>query len=51
METPTWLTCHNKFITAENVTILSVSSNDILHDILEGQRPKKEGVDYSWDSE
>ena len=35
METQTWLSCHNKFILAENITILSVSSDDYLHVILE----------------
>ena len=28
MVTQTWLGCHNKFISAENITILSVSSDD-----------------------
>ena len=31
METQTWLSCHNKFISAENITILPVSSDDFLH--------------------
>ena len=35
METQTWLSCHNKFISVENITILSVSSDDLLHAILE----------------
>ena len=35
METQTWLSCHHKFISAENITILSVSSDDFLHAILE----------------
>ena len=35
METQTWLSCHNKFISAENITILSVLSNDFLHAVLE----------------
>ena len=35
METQTWFSRHNKFISAENITILSVSSNDFLHDFLE----------------
>ena len=35
METQTWLSYHNKFISAENITILSVSSDDFLHAILE----------------
>ena len=35
METQIWLRCHNKFISAENITLLSVSSDDFLHAILE----------------
>ena len=35
METPIWLSCHNKFISPENITIHSVSSDDFLHAILE----------------
>ena len=35
METLTWLSCHNRFISAKNITILSVSSDDYLHVILE----------------
>ena len=35
METQTWLSRHYKFISAENITILSVSSDDFLHDIFE----------------
>ena len=35
METQTWLSCHNKFISAENITIISISSDDFLHAILE----------------
>ena len=35
METQTWLSRHNKFISAENITILSVSSDDYLHAFLE----------------
>ena len=35
MEPQTWLSCHYKFISAENITILSVSSNDFLHAFLE----------------
>ena len=31
METQTRLSRHNKFISAENITILSVSSDDYLH--------------------
>ena len=35
METQTWLSCHYKFISAENITLLSVSSDDFLHALLE----------------
>ena len=35
METQTRLSCHNKFISAENITRLSVSSDDFLNTILE----------------
>ena len=35
METQTWLILHYKFISAENITILSVSSDDFLHAFLE----------------
>ena len=35
METQTWLSCHNKFISAENITILFVLSDDFLHATLE----------------
>ena len=31
METQTWLSRLNKFISAENITIHSVSSDDYLH--------------------
>ena len=31
METQTRLSRHNKFILAENITILSISSDDYLH--------------------
>ena len=34
METQTWLSCH-KFISVENITILSVSSANFLHAFLE----------------
>ena len=30
METQTWLSRQNKFISAENITILSISSDDSL---------------------
>ena len=33
MKTQTWLSCH-EFISAENITILSVSSDDFLHTLL-----------------
>ena len=35
MDTQTWLSRHYKFISAENITILSVSSDDFLHAFLE----------------
>ena len=36
METQTSLSCHNNFISAENITLLSsVSLDDFLHDLLE----------------
>ena len=35
METQTWLSRHYKFISAENITILSVSSDDFLLAFLE----------------
>ena len=35
METQTWLSHHYKFILAENITILSISSDDFLHGFLE----------------
>ena len=31
METQTWLSHHYNFISAENITLLSVSSDDFLH--------------------
>ena len=34
MEIQTWLSCHFKFILAENITMLSVSSDDFLHALL-----------------
>ena len=34
METQTWLSRYNKFISAENITILSISSDDFLHALL-----------------
>ena len=35
METQTWLSRHYKFISAENITITSVSSDDFLQAFLE----------------
>ena len=35
MESQTWLICHNEFISAENITIFYVSSDDYLHAIHE----------------
>ena len=35
METQTWLSRHYKFISAENINILSVSSDDFLYAFLE----------------
>ena len=35
METQTRLSHHNKFISAENITLLSVSSDDFSHAFLE----------------
>ena len=35
METQTWLSCHYKIISVENITIHSVSSDDFLHAFLE----------------
>ena len=35
MEIQNWLSCHYIFISAENITILSVSSDDFLHASLE----------------
>ena len=35
METQTWLSRHYKFISAENITILSVSSDNFLYAFLE----------------
>ena len=34
MDTQTWLSCHYKFISVENITTLSVSSDDFLHAFL-----------------
>ena len=36
METQTWLIHHYEFISAENISILSVSSDDFLHAVLAG---------------
>ena len=35
METQTWLSCNNEFISAEKITLFSVLSDDFLHAILE----------------
>ena len=35
METQTWLSCHNRFISADNNTMLSVTSDDFFHTIFE----------------
>ena len=35
VKTQTWLSCYHKFISAENITILSVSSDDFFHAFLE----------------
>ena len=35
METQTWLSCHYKFVSVENITIISVSSDDFLYTLLE----------------
>ena len=40
METQTRLSRHNKFISAENITILSVSSDDNLYASLSSQSRK-----------
>ena len=40
MATQTRLSRHNKFISAENITILSVSSDDYLHASLSSQSSK-----------
>ena len=40
METHTRLSRHNKFISAENITIFSVSSDDYLHASLTSQSSK-----------
>ena len=38
METRTWLSCHYKFISAENITILSVSSDQNIYEKRQGFR-------------
>ena len=35
METQTWLICHHKFISADYITILSVSTDNFLQAFLE----------------
>ena len=42
METRTRLSRHNKFISAENITLFSVSSDDYLHASLESESSKCE---------
>ena len=34
MEAETWLSCYYKFISTENITILSISSDDLLQAFL-----------------
>ena len=41
METQTRLSRHDKFISAENINILSASSDDYLHVSLSSQNSKK----------
>ena len=41
METQTWLSCHYKFISPENIIINSVSSDDFLHALLEVEEHQK----------
>ena len=40
MKTQTRISRHNKFISAENITILPASSDDYLHASLSSQRSK-----------
>ena len=35
MKTQTWLSCYYKFISVENITLLSISSDDFLYALLE----------------
>ena len=42
MDTQTCLSRHNKFISAENITLFSVSSDDYLHASLESESSKCE---------
>ena len=35
MEPQTWLSCHDRFISTENITILPISSDDLLNALLE----------------
>ena len=44
METQTRLSRHNKFISAENITILSVSSDDYFHAFQDGCFRSKERI-------
>ena len=41
METQTWISRHFKFISAENITILTVSSDNFLHAFLEVAEPSR----------
>ena len=44
METQTWLSCNYKFISAGNMTIFSVSSDDFLNAFLEGSATSRNRV-------
>ena len=46
METQTWLSRHYKFILVENITVLSVSSDDFLHAFLEVAKQQKQWTEY-----
>ena len=47
MKTQTRLSRHNKFISAENITILSVLSDDYLHASLSLQSSERLHIGYS----
>ena len=49
METQTWLSRHYKFISAENIPILSVSSDDFLHAFFEGSAASRKACKKSSD--